>query len=345
MAIRLMLLSVLIFLLTVPRIAPIRSSLDRGPNVFSTTGHPKARGVNLSMAYPAGFRAKDSDDPGVVQQFVRDSGFEIALISTRDLRMSLGTAPTIEQVGEELAPSKLEALLPTGHELIQAQATDLEGRPASILEWSMPGLLEGEQWYGPYRVWEMNFIERGIGVRVWFVQFSLGAGPAGQAARWSEFKGVADLMARSLVLDSGGALKGMSGLTSSVQQSLSSGPSVDATTLQSDAKFHARVNLAAQVGWEVGAAMLALAMGLSLPLFIRIVFARPRVSLLSASLIAAGWSAFLWVAGFFDNLAPLGTPASFTGSVVLGLNAVGIMHGSPLRSLRRDSGFGSAPPP
>jgi hypothetical protein len=343
MAIRLMLLSVLIFLLTVPRIAPIRSSLECGPNVFSTTGHPKARGVNLSMAYPAGITAKDSDDPDVVQQFVHESGLGRAMISTRDLRMSLGTAPTIEQVGEELAPSKLQARLPTGHELIEARPTDFEGFPACILEWSMPGSLEGEHLPGPYRVWEMNFIEGGTGVRVAFVQFSLASGPAGQAGRWSRFKGVADLMVRSLVLDSSGTLKGMSSPKTRDQHSLSGGPLADATMLQSDAKFHARMNLALQVGWEVGAAMLALAMGLSLPLFIRIVFARPRVSLPSASLIAAGWSAFLWVAGFFDNPAPLGAPASFTGSVVLGLNAVCIMYGGTLRGRRSEFGIGPAP--
>lgn len=104
---------------------------------FSTAGHAKAKGVKMTISYPNSWAAKEADGPNIVQKFMGSSykGAQAVMIQTTSLPG--GTTPTDEDVKDALTESALKELLPKGATFISARPTQIAGRPAGTLEFSV----------------------------------------------------------------------------------------------------------------------------------------------------------------------------------------------------------------
>src|SRR6058998_2268041 len=68
----------------------VKEFLD-GTTKFSTAGHPKAKGLVMTIEYPSIWAAKESDYPNIVQGFVRPEGQVMAAIVINALPLPSGT--------------------------------------------------------------------------------------------------------------------------------------------------------------------------------------------------------------------------------------------------------------
>ena len=116
-----------------------REFIDGHRYTFSTKDHPKAKGVHFTIALPNSWAAAEGDRPNIVQKFVSEGGrgFESVMITTKDLPLPPGTVITEQDKRDLFVPSELRGMLPPGATFIDALATKIEGTPAGLLEYKM----------------------------------------------------------------------------------------------------------------------------------------------------------------------------------------------------------------
>ena len=176
-----------------------RPLLNEDRSTFSTKGHPKANGLNLTIAYPRGWVAKEGVRPHVVQTLINEGSpaLENAMILVNDLGFAKGTTLTEKEMLEALAPSELRKALPAGATLLSVQTTRIEGIPAGSLEYRLRGERAGMVLYLQY--WKLDFIAGGSLVTVLFSVFS--PNDSSQAAQqMAKFRPLFTQMANSIVL-------------------------------------------------------------------------------------------------------------------------------------------------
>jgi hypothetical protein len=99
---------------------------------FSTAGHAKAKGVDLTIKYPADWKAEEGDRPNVVQKFVNPSSTALVMIGTKTLP---GETPSKEEVAELLADREsVVQMVSPNSKVLDFKFTKLEGEPAAIVE-------------------------------------------------------------------------------------------------------------------------------------------------------------------------------------------------------------------
>jgi hypothetical protein len=99
---------------------------------FSTAGHAKAKGVDLTIKYPADWNAAEGDRPNVVQKFVNPTSTALVLVGTKTFP---GETPSQEEVAEFLADREAVVDLVTPNsKALDFKFTKLEGEPAAIVE-------------------------------------------------------------------------------------------------------------------------------------------------------------------------------------------------------------------
>lgn len=102
---------------------------------FSTDGHPKAKGINMTLDYPASWVPKEGRRPNVVQTFSNASAagwLEMLTIITAAL------PPDAQLTRREMEefygdPASVKSILPDGAEYISSGLTEIEGLPAGII--------------------------------------------------------------------------------------------------------------------------------------------------------------------------------------------------------------------
>ena len=105
---------------------------------YSTEGHPKSKGISMTIHYPKSWRAKEGDRPNVVQNFVSDGGqgFEIAMIQTYYTKLPAGTMMSEKEQLNLFTPSELKRFVPPEMTFISAMSTRIDRVPAGIVEYS-----------------------------------------------------------------------------------------------------------------------------------------------------------------------------------------------------------------
>jgi hypothetical protein len=98
---------------------------------FSTKGHPKANGLNLTLKYPRTWVLREGNRPHMVQAFVdgRPPGVERCLLGIRDM----GRVMSDSDVKEALAPTMLRSFVPAGSDILSLTPTTLDGQPAAVV--------------------------------------------------------------------------------------------------------------------------------------------------------------------------------------------------------------------
>jgi len=110
--------------------------LSRGwKQTFRTKGHPKAKGVDLSISFPASWSKREGYRPNIIQFFQSGAGHGPIMCSlmVKDLPLPAGYKPTENELKEFFQPNELKDMVPDGQRFIEAKSIVLEGAPAGML--------------------------------------------------------------------------------------------------------------------------------------------------------------------------------------------------------------------
>ena len=102
---------------------------------FSTTKHPKALGLNITLRYPVSWNAREGNRPNVVQNFRNTSNDGFAGCS-----LLIIASPEIISKADALAAVEAKTLrksVPSNAIFIFSKTTKLDGLPAGILAYKL----------------------------------------------------------------------------------------------------------------------------------------------------------------------------------------------------------------
>jgi hypothetical protein len=102
---------------------------------FSTKGHPKSNGLNITVSYPNSWTAKEGEHPHIVQKFISPSsqGYEAVNIFIKALPATISTC----EMAGLFTPTEMKDMIPDGAIFIDAKSTKIEGLPVGIMEFSL----------------------------------------------------------------------------------------------------------------------------------------------------------------------------------------------------------------
>lgn len=98
---------------------------------FRTKGHPKSKGVDFSVSFPASWSKREGNRPNIIQVFQSGAGHGPVMCNL--MVKKIGYKPTQEELKEFFQPSELKDMVPDGGTFIDAKAIVLEGAPAEML--------------------------------------------------------------------------------------------------------------------------------------------------------------------------------------------------------------------
>ena len=102
---------------------------------FRTKGHPKAKGVDFSISFPASWSRREGYRPNVVQFFQSGAGYGTIMCSlmVKDIPLPEGYNLSENEVRNFFVPSELKNLVPDSGVFIDAKTIVLENEPAGML--------------------------------------------------------------------------------------------------------------------------------------------------------------------------------------------------------------------
>lgn len=102
---------------------------------FCTKGHPKAKGVDFSISFPASWSKREGNRPNIIQVFQSGAGHGPIMcnLMVKNLPFPAGYKPTTEELKEFFQPSELRGMIPDGGTFVDAKELVLEGAPAGML--------------------------------------------------------------------------------------------------------------------------------------------------------------------------------------------------------------------
>lgn len=169
---------------------------------FSTSGHPKSKGLKMVVSYPKSWRAAEGERPNIVQKFVSDGGhgLEMAMIITKALPLSPGESLSDSDLREFFAPEQMKAMIPPGATFLTAKATTIDAVPAGIVEYRLHQDRAGMSI-------NMQLISYMFIYGATMVQFQCAVGTPGSTTddslsrQMDQFRSLFFLMANSIVLE------------------------------------------------------------------------------------------------------------------------------------------------
>lgn len=102
---------------------------------FRTKGHPKAKGVDFSISFPASWSRREGYRPNIIQVFESSAGHGpiSCNLMVKTLPLPAGYKITKEELKESFQPNELKGMIPDGSTFIDAKEIVLEGLPAGML--------------------------------------------------------------------------------------------------------------------------------------------------------------------------------------------------------------------
>jgi len=102
---------------------------------FRTKGHPKAKGVDFSVSFPASWSKREGYRPNIIQVFQSGAGHGPinSNLMVKDIPLPAGYKPTQQELREFFQPSELRDMVPDGGTFIDAKSIVLENAPAGML--------------------------------------------------------------------------------------------------------------------------------------------------------------------------------------------------------------------
>lgn len=102
---------------------------------FRTKGHPKAKGVDFSISFPASWSKREGYRPNIIQFFQSGAGYGPIMcnLMVKDIPLPAGYKITENELKEFFRPDELKDMIPDDQTFIDAKSIVLEGAPAGIL--------------------------------------------------------------------------------------------------------------------------------------------------------------------------------------------------------------------
>lgn len=102
---------------------------------FRTKGHPKAKGADFSVSFPASWSKREGNRPNIIQFFQSGAGHGPIMcnLMVKDLPLPAGYKPTAEELKDFFQPNELKDMVPDGGTFVDAKYIVLEGSPAGML--------------------------------------------------------------------------------------------------------------------------------------------------------------------------------------------------------------------
>jgi len=102
---------------------------------FRTKGHPKAKGVDFSISFPASWSKREGNRPNIIQFFQSGAGHGpiVCSLMVKEIPLPAGYKPTEDELTEFFQPNELRDMVPDNGTFIDAKSIVLEGAPAGIL--------------------------------------------------------------------------------------------------------------------------------------------------------------------------------------------------------------------
>ena len=190
-----------------PTLEATRELLKGKQKIFSTQGHPKAEGMNLTMFYPNSWMAKEVEVTHLIQQFVSEYGYGVE-------KAALSSLFTLTKTEKEdflislTDSTKIKSGLPKGATFINAKQTTVGYLPAKMLEYSERFRMDNEKDAGDGKLFDMQtilyiFIHESTMMSLNFGMRKIATSSSqnGISKRMDNFRPLCDLMVNSIVIE------------------------------------------------------------------------------------------------------------------------------------------------
>jgi len=111
----------------------IQAFLGGQKTKYSTEGHPKAKGINISIEYPSNWQRSEGERPNIVQTFTSDesTSYTQCLILIKDLPSFMKLFSTGELYDEMFTQETLKEMIPESATFIKGEQTKYDGQPGA----------------------------------------------------------------------------------------------------------------------------------------------------------------------------------------------------------------------
>jgi hypothetical protein len=108
---------------------------------FDSTGHPKSKGVNFKISYPASWRAREGERPNIIVKFQNNNGIgiESVMLVVKELPVSERKKLTEADIQDLFSKSTMPLLLGDGAKYINSTRIKLDGLPSAMVHYEMEG--------------------------------------------------------------------------------------------------------------------------------------------------------------------------------------------------------------
>lgn len=102
---------------------------------FRTKDHPKAKGVDFSISFPASWSKREGDRPNIIHVFQSGAGHGPIMcnLMVKDMHFPAGYKLTQEELREFFKPDELKCMIPDAATFIEAKSIVLDGSPAGMI--------------------------------------------------------------------------------------------------------------------------------------------------------------------------------------------------------------------
>jgi hypothetical protein len=115
--------------------------IQHGMRTFKSTNHPKAKGIDLKIEYPASWDAAEGERPNIIQKFRTSNGESVAtvMLAVKEIPFPAQNI-TKKDIEDVFAPETLKAFLkPVNGVYISSTRIKLDGLPGSMMHYSARG--------------------------------------------------------------------------------------------------------------------------------------------------------------------------------------------------------------
>jgi hypothetical protein len=115
---------------------PSEEILRGHTRVFRTKDHPKAKGCDIQIAYPASWRAKEGERPNIIQKFISQNGhgLEVVMLMVKDLPIPISQKELDELFSEkDFSEKQLSEMMPEGAKFISTKPIVLDNHKGIML--------------------------------------------------------------------------------------------------------------------------------------------------------------------------------------------------------------------
>ncbi len=102
---------------------------------YSTVGHSKSKGLDLTFRYPMSWKAAEAERPNIIQKFTRGNadGLESFSVVVKDIPLPDGYVFSQQELDDLFSDSELKNMLPSGGRFISGKPVIIDNHKGGVL--------------------------------------------------------------------------------------------------------------------------------------------------------------------------------------------------------------------